>query len=889
MEKLKIYKGNEFKVHVADSIDEDDLFFDEYKKAAEMLSEIVRYNKKNDNRLKLEYENNIIAFCGERGEGKSSVMLSFVKAMRSYANSKKNQKVFEDFKEIENIHFSEPIIIDPSLFDETHGILDVILAEIYNEFDSIRKDSQVDKADEYTKTLAQFQKVYKYVLLINNQKKTLDDEYDYEGDIGRLVRLGDSTNLKKELSDLIDMYLEFRMGEKNVGDKNKLVIAIDDLDLCSDKVYQMTEEIRKYLILPNVIIVMALRIGQLEDCICEKNARDYAVSIDWFNDNNRLKNDIFIMSEKYVNKLIPKARRIYLPRIESFQKLTVQYIEDRNGEENIVWGTEGQQDIIAAMRKLIHKKTGIILLPKEMGTNILFPDNLREMVNLMVFLLKLPVAAVGSERQYQNIVELEKYFEREWEHNTVLIQDREEFQALRCAGIDSVNDEALWFIQKNFYEALNRKDPGAISYFTELNNKFTLIIQWFNTADFGLSDVYRKARIYCVKVFYTFMIHKMLSRDMSKNLIKLIGGYVWCGLFANVLPNVNYTNIDRSRFSVKTQDTYNRILQYIDDKAERIELTFGKNGSISVPNVPKGEKREAYIWAWILTAVFANNYNNNNYLLTFITNGTIVWRNSSTNEYVHISLENYIVALFNIDSILEKVNFEALGADSEIKNYIEAIKDCNKESIQFMREIVSNIDIVTSILDYCRANGDVKSASEDEINRTEKLVRKFFENMVKYMGQYGVRCDVLFLTNFLLSKDKKIDVCKLYAILTDTARSYEETNNKVNREGERLMLEFREKLRVTPFPERWDTQSQKAASYLKNTTAENTKINLDYLAANIQRYIGENKKEPYGLNIEELCDLYGKVLNLYLSDKNAKISDELRNDYKRLAAIQSRL
>ena len=651
----------------------------------------------------------------------------------------------------------------------------------------------------------------------------------------------------------------------------------------------MTEEIRKYLILPNVIIVMALRIGQLEDCICEKNAGDYAVSIDRFNDNNRLKNDILIMSEKYVNKLIPKARRIYLPRIESFQKLTVQYIEDRNGEENIVWETEGQQDIIAAMRKLIHEKTGIILLPKEMGINILFPDNLREMVNLMVFLLKMPVAAVGSGRQYQNIVELEKYFEREWEHNTVLIQDREEFQALRCAGIDSLNDEALWYIQQSFYEATNRKNPNFANYFTDINNKYTLIIGWFNTVDFGISDVYRKARIYCVKVFYTFMIHKLLSRDMSKNLIRLIGGYIWCGSFANILPAVKDTNIDRSRFSIKTQDTYNRILQYIDDKAESIELTFGKNGSISVPNIPKGEKREAYIWAWILTALFANNYNNNNYQLTFITNGTIVWRNSSTNKYVHISLENYIVALFNIDSILEKVNFEALGAGSDIKNYIEAIKDCNKESIQFMREIVSNLDIVTSILDYCSANADVKSASEDETNRTEKLVRKFFENMVKYMGQYDVRCDVLSLTVFSLSKDKKIDVCKLYAILTDIARTYEETTNKVNREGERLMLEFKEKLRVTPLPEQWDTQSQKASSYLKNTTAENAKMNLEYLAANIQRYIGENKKEPYGLNTEALCDLYGKVLNLYLSDKSAQISDELRNNYKHLAAIQSKL
>lgn len=221
------------------------------------------------------------------------------------------------------------------------------------------------------------------------------------------------------------------------------------------------------------------------------------------------------------------------------------------------------------------------------------------------------------------------------------------------------------------------------------------------------------------------MIHKMLSRDMSKDLIKLIGGYIWCGSFANILPNVNYTNIDRSRFIIKTQDTYNKILQYVDDKAESIELTYGKNGSISVPNVPKGEKREVHIWAWILTALFANNFYSNNYQLTFITNGTIVWGNSNTHECVHISLENYIVALFNLDLILEKVNFEALGVGSEIINYIEVIKDCNKESIQFMREVVSNLDIVTSILDYCRSNADVKSGSEDETNRTEKLVRKF--------------------------------------------------------------------------------------------------------------------------------------------------------------------
>lgn len=890
MAKLKIYKGKEFKVYVADTIEEDDLFIDEYKKAAEMFKEIVEYNKKIDDDLNLEYENNIIAFCGDRGEGKSSVMMTFVQAIRNYANNERNQKAFEDYKEIKIVYFSTPIIIDPSLFDETHGILDVILAQIYNKFDQIREKSQIDKIYKYEEIIAQFQKVYKYVLLINNQKKTLDDEYDYEGDIGRLVRLGDSTNLKRELSVLIDMYLEFTKCGKNAEDKGRLVIAIDDLDLCSDKVYQMTEEIRKYLILPNVIIVMAIRIEQLEDCICEKNARDYTVSIDYLNDNDRLKKDIIIMSEKYVNKLIPKARRIYLPRIGSFQKLTVKYIDDRNGEETVIGGTDEQQDIIAATRMLIYKKTGIILLPKEMGKDILFPDNLREMVNLIVFLLKMPDADDGSERQYRNIVELEEYFEREWEHNTVLLQDREEFRALRCADIGSVNDETLWFIQKIFYEAQNRKDPVWANYATDVNNKFTLIIGWFKTVDFGLSDVYRKAQIYCIKVFYTFMIHKMLSGNRSEDLIKMLGGYIWCGSFSGVLPSVKETNIDRSRFFIKTQDAYNRILQYIsNDKMAEMKLTYGKNNSISVPNVPKSEKREDYILAWILTALLANNYYYNNYQLTFITNGTIVWGNSNTHEFVHISLENYIVTLFNIDSIMEKVSFDALGVGSEISNYIEVIKECNKESIQFMREVVSNIDIVTSILDYCRSNGDVKSGSEDETDRTEKLVRKFFENMVRYMEQYGVQCDVSALMEFAVSKDKKINVCELYAMLTDIAREDAKALNEADREGERLMSEFKEKLRVTPLPEKWDTQSQKASSYLRTTTAANAKTNLEYLATNIQRYIGENKKEPYGLNSEALCDLYGKILKLYLSDENAQISDELRNDYKRMAAIQSKL
>ena len=67
-------------------------------------------------------------------------------------------------------------------------------------------------------------------------------------------------------------------------------------------------------------------------------------------------------------------------------------------------------------------------------------------------------------------------------------------------------------------------------------------------------------------------------------------------------------------------------------------------------------------------------------------------------------------------------------------DYINQIEQCNKESIRFMREVVSNMDIVMSILDYCKNHADVKEGSVNETDRTRKLVKKFFENMVIYMG-----------------------------------------------------------------------------------------------------------------------------------------------------------
>lgn len=76
-------------------------------------------------------------------------------------------------------------------------------------------------------------------------------------------------------------------------------------------------------------IVLSVKIEQLELCIREKNLKD-------FQEINKNRNDeVFIqlnrevqtMAERYVSKLIPRQRRIYLPQVQRFEDVHIIYKE----------------------------------------------------------------------------------------------------------------------------------------------------------------------------------------------------------------------------------------------------------------------------------------------------------------------------------------------------------------------------------------------------------------------------------------------------------------------------------------------------------------------------------------------------------------------------------
>lgn len=257
-------------------------------------------------------------------------------------------------------------------------------------------------------------------------------------------------------------------------------------------------------------------------------------------------------------------------------------------------------------------------------------------------------------------------------------------------------------------------------------------------------------------------------------------------------------------------------------------------------------------------------------------------------DFIHISLENYLVALCDLDVLYEKVNMIRMGIEkSEYEEIMTVIQEENEESIQYARTIVSNMDLLVGLKEYCFENRDYKGRASGNGERTIRLVLKFYENIEKYMGKYGIKIKAEKLNKFVFGKDQIIDIAKIYSNLFVTATQDSELQGQLELKEKtvELTMDFRKK--ITEFPEHWEHEENRATVRLYVRTAERVKLNLEKLALGIQRYLGENKEQPSNLDIEGLCTLYSSVVEMYLKDKGVEITDEMYKEYIRLVKVQN--
>lgn len=659
MKQIIIKFGEEFRPVFTDVItSSNDIFEEQYKQADTCFDSIIATNitnNINDTNKINNCDNNIIAFTGERGQGKTSAMYTFIEG-----------KIKINSKHLILDH------IDPSIFENMHNIVEVVVTMMYNMFDVQREK---DGKKDYSELIGLFQTVYESLALVRNPNKFDDLEYDYEGTIQKISRAGDSTKLKHHMWNLVTNFLKFANREDGF-----LIIPVDDLDLNISLAYKMVEQIRKYLIIPNVVIIMALKIEQLKFCVELQYKKEMKELLD---DAMRLnKQEPIDMAERYIEKLIPDVRRIVLPSLRLFatnSEIAIQYMKDG---KNLLTDYE-ELGIEKTIIAYIYKKTGLRFVASEHRIHPIIPNTLRELVNIMSVLVRL------REDNLQNIIEFENYMLNSWipnnldDGNAVIINKLRSTNPLAMNEticpilLDKLDTLKIFTLYDN--PSTKKVTEGLKRHFIKTRDKRISLgdtIALINFFESYYTDSQPKLFAFALKTLYSLTMLKMV-RTTPKLLYDFVGGSIWGHEIVMHEDSFIYKETPRIESCISTS---------IGSKESRTYFKFNSSDFLSIkdksPNISK-EK---------LSTI--NNEDLNNMLFISDFKDGFIYGNGVYDKYPTFNFENIIVSAVYPDCIKEKIGDIEWGvtlSSKKIEDYFNNGVIC---------EIVSNVEFSQYIFDY---------------------------------------------------------------------------------------------------------------------------------------------------------------------------------------------
>lgn len=309
----KIEKAEEFK---------DSLFEASYNKAYKSLKKICEDPINSDNNSQNyphpakdeeEFIYNIIPFIGNRGSGKTSVMLSFVNSL-----VQADSEYQKDFN-INKYGFIKLKTIDAGHMEENENLFGIVLSRMLSYYNNLLEgDSMYSKSKDTVKPLIyrKFSELYTNFLNVNRANES-EESYGRSA-LTILSDMDASHNLKESFKSLVREFLSA------VSDRNKcnfMVIAIDDIDMNVSNTFKMLEQIQTYMTIPGVIITFTASYDNLM-CICQnqytafyrETLHVYSRMSPYIGRHHSTK--LLSMSDtlafEYLNKLLPVGKMINL-------------------------------------------------------------------------------------------------------------------------------------------------------------------------------------------------------------------------------------------------------------------------------------------------------------------------------------------------------------------------------------------------------------------------------------------------------------------------------------------------------------------------------------------------------------------------------------------------
>lgn len=492
MDTIKFYIGEENGVVVEKNNFTESIFAEQYKQAIKVIGGMLD-QPKNENP-------NIMAFCGDRGEGKTSCMCSVMDILRhkeegdykSYVDEISYGTRLKDFK-IEVLE-----MIDPAFFDKKRNLLEHVLGQLYNQFrdyvnnDETGQEKRKRRTAEYEKIIELFQKVKECLHQLDTESEKLYDPLE------ELSVFSMGIQLHKWMSDLFKAYLVIKglsPAEDNNGldAKAKILITVDDIDLNVYGAYTMVEQVRKYLNNPYCIIAISVKVDQLVEVI-ENNLKEEFKYHD--------KVDVRSMAQKYVTKLIPLGNRINMPKAYDICNQEIVVYDNRDSQNEVFKSKMLKLGLV----RLIYSKVRFLFYNSKGGVSPIVPNNLRSMRHLLGMLLSMDDSiSITNKKRFLN------YFYNTWSSQLTLSDYNFVQKVVSISEYSAINKYVVKYLTQ-CYQGLNLSElesaimnAGNYSYNVSVGDVFCLL----NKLERSTTDASLKNLLFFVRSFYGIKLYEL--------------------------------------------------------------------------------------------------------------------------------------------------------------------------------------------------------------------------------------------------------------------------------------------------------------------------------------------------------------------------------------------
>lgn len=261
-----------------------------------------------------------------------------------------------------------------------------------------------------------------------------------------LRTLASSQKLKGEFAKLTEDYLMQMRYKYNsfreMGKQHFLVITVDDVDLNIQNGFSMLEKIHRYLMLPNIIVLLSIDYQEMLQ-ICMRNFFKVLLKFDSALQNG----EEFVreLSVDYLDKVLPMNYRIYLPDIGE------KYLRYKLNQKD-----QGTKKFLL---ENLYQKSGIIFDSQGLKRHFYEPKSMRVLSDFTMLLNRLDVLPLSDEKlSEQDKREIYNVFEKNNQFLHADLANRMAFSIIKSDG------QRRFFTEKVMKSDVNRALEMAVNY-----------------------------------------------------------------------------------------------------------------------------------------------------------------------------------------------------------------------------------------------------------------------------------------------------------------------------------------------------------------------------------------------------------------------------------------